>query len=202
MTKDVYATASVRIPGCDPWVSGPQPGDNDPGRSLSEVFLQPGELYFGDGRTRVHTLLGSCVSATLWHPQKRMGGMCHYMLPRRGGPQAELDARYAEDAMLLLRHEIRQVGTRPEEYVVKLFGGGSMFPDHVREKAAAKNVSCSNVEAGRVLARKHGFAIHAEDLGGVGYRKVVFDIWSGDVWLHKAGETLPLPVPIWEKNKA
>ncbi len=48
-----------------------------------EVFLQPGELYFGDGRTRVRTLLGSCVAIAVWHPRLRIGGLCHYMLPSR-----------------------------------------------------------------------------------------------------------------------
>jgi chemotaxis receptor (MCP) glutamine deamidase CheD len=33
---------------------------------LHEVFLNPGEFHFGEGTTRISTLLGSCVSITLW----------------------------------------------------------------------------------------------------------------------------------------
>lgn len=48
---------------------------------ISEVVLKPGDFYFGGGATRISTLLGSCVSMTLWHPRRKIGGMCHYMLP-------------------------------------------------------------------------------------------------------------------------
>jgi len=47
------------------------------------------------------------------------------------------------------------------------------------------DVSDRNVETGRQLIAQHGFKIHAEDLGGDGHRNVVFDLWSGDVWLKK-----------------
>lgn len=61
-------------------------------KSLSgglDIFLQPGEWYFGEGNTRVRTTLGSCVAIVLWHPVRRIGGMCHYMLPSRGRPSDE-----------------------------------------------------------------------------------------------------------------
>ena len=46
-------------------------------QSVIEIFLQPGELWFGDEQTRIRTILGSCVAVTLWHPGRRIGGMCH-----------------------------------------------------------------------------------------------------------------------------
>src|SRR5690606_5865574 len=49
----------------------------------TEVNLLPGALWFGTGDVRLHTLLGSCVAITLWHPRYRYGGMCHFMLPGR-----------------------------------------------------------------------------------------------------------------------
>jgi len=38
-----------------------------------DIFLQPGELYFGDRHTRIRTVLGSCVSVVFWHPEKLLG---------------------------------------------------------------------------------------------------------------------------------
>lgn len=43
-----------------------------------EVYLRPGDFCFGEGRLRITTLLGSCVSVVLWHPTQAHGGMCHY----------------------------------------------------------------------------------------------------------------------------
>jgi chemotaxis protein CheD len=33
------------------------------------------------------------------------------------------------------------------------------------------------------LLKQHGFTIKAEHLGGNGHRNLVFDVWSGLVWL-------------------
>ncbi len=153
-----------------------------------EIFLQPGELYFGDRDTRIRTVLGSCVSLTFWHPQRLVGGMCHYMLPnrkleRRHASNGILDGKYADEAVNLLIREIDALAIPHQEFQVKLFGGGNMFPergccnDHVGKK---------NVDTARALVRKHGFNCVAEHLGGDGHRNIMFDVWSGDVWVKHA----------------
>jgi chemotaxis protein CheD len=156
-----------------------------------EVFLQPGEFYFGEDKTRIRTLLGSCVAITLWHPRLRIGGMAHYMLPQRPGRSKDqpLDGRYADEVLLMFERELQHTKTRPAEYQVKLFGGGRMFA-YVNRAKRHVDVSDRNVETGRQLMAQHGFKILAEDLGGDGHRNVVFDLWSGDVWLKRAARTL------------
>jgi chemotaxis protein CheD len=151
-----------------------------------EIFLQPGEYYFGDRNTRIRTVLGSCVSMTFWHPRLVLGGMCHYMLParsgeRRYGDRPAPDGRYADEAIALLLKEIDAIGASHNEYQVKLFGGGNMFPD--THKNPASQVGMRNVEAARRLANQHGFSYMAEHLGDDGHRSVIFDVWSGDVWI-------------------
>jgi chemotaxis protein CheD len=151
-----------------------------------EVFLQPGEWHFGDADTRIRTLLGSCVSITLWHPSRRIGGMCHYMLPRRGGRAgAGLDGRYADEAVRLLMQEMMRAKTRPDEYDVKLFGGGDMFPQLKAHGRNGDNIARQNIDAGRRLLQQHGFRIKTEQVGGVGQRHAIFDVWSGHVWVRR-----------------
>lgn len=159
-----------------------------------EIFLHPGDVYFGDQSTRIRTVLGSCVAITLWHPRKKIGGMCHYMLARRMGRHGvELDGRYADEALQILLREINAVGGNPREYQVKLFGGGNMFartqPSAPSSAPSSRykqiNVADDNVLAGKVLLARHGFAISAEQLGGHGHRQVIFEISSGDVWVRK-----------------
>ncbi len=165
-----------------------------------EIFLQPGELWFGDENTRIRTLLGSCVAVTLWHPRKRIGGMCHYMLPTRGhGHAGELNGRYADEALAALLGEVRSARSQPHEYEAKLFGGGRMFhfvPPGVRQTVQIQE---RNVGAARELMAKHGFRVKAEHLGGHGHRQVIFDIWSGHVWMRhtpiRAPAHLALAVP-------
>ncbi|MBD9358468.1 chemotaxis protein CheD [Methylomonas albis] len=155
-----------------------------------DIFLQPGELYFGDSETRIRTVLGSCVAITLWHPTRRIGGMCHFMLPgnRRIQRHKGLDGRYADDAMLMFMQELHKTKTRPADYEVKVFGGGDQFPGH--SKPANLRVSDNNVLAGRALLAEHGFHIKAEHLGGTGHRNVIFDLWSGHVYMRHISKEL------------
>ena len=151
-----------------------------------EIFLQPGEFYFGENNTRIRTLLGSCVAVTLWHPGRHIGGMCHYMLPERpsSGAGAPLDGRYADEAIQLFLRELRASRTRPAEYQEKLFGGGNMFAGSPPARRPL-NISVRNVEVGRHLIRQHGFRLAAEDLGGKVHRNVMLDLWNGDVWVRR-----------------
>lgn len=48
-----------------------------------EVYLLPGEYFVGDARYRIRTVLGSCVSITLWHRRLRIGAMSHFLLSER-----------------------------------------------------------------------------------------------------------------------
>lgn len=197
---------------------------------LLEVFLGPGDLYFGDQFTRIRTLLGSCVAITLWHPRALIGGMCHYMMPTRSHPGVqgpfpdplhshpageqvhhlpgrghrhgldhepgpahgsgsgsghgpdhgyELSGKYADEALLILLHEIEATSTSPHDYEVKMFGGGNQFPG----QSPAVDVAARNIDAGLHLLAEHGLTLTSMHLGGTGHRQVILDVWSGDVWV-------------------
>lgn len=171
-----------------------------------EIYLQPGEYWFGDENTRIRTILGSCVAITLWHSHKRIGGMCHFMLPTRirsnsqqsrarPAPTVGPDGRYGDEAVRLLCEEIERSGCRATEFEAKLFGGGRMFrqgpqrQNAIRHDSATDSIHDRNIEAGRELMRRHGISVAAEHLGGLGHRQVIFDIWSGHAWMKHT----PLP---------
>lgn len=146
----------------------------------AEINLLPGEYYFGDKNTRIHTVLGSCIAMTLWHPQLFIGGMNHIVLPSRGKRgDAHLDGHYADEALLLFLHELVKSHTRPAEYQVKLFGGGKMYKRSLADKAY--DVAHGNIEAARALLDASGFNIHIEHVGGSGHRSIIFDLRDGSV---------------------
>jgi chemotaxis protein CheD len=147
-----------------------------------DIFLQPGEFYFGDADTRIRTLLGSCVAITMWHPQRLIGGMCHFLLPARGANSIpELDGRYGTEALLLFLLEAVRHNSDPKEYQVKLFGGGDMFSG--TGKSMGVRVGERNVDQAQSLLTSLGLTIHAQHVGGRGHRNVILDLWSGDVWM-------------------
>jgi len=149
-----------------------------------DIFLQPGEYYVGDADHRIRTLLGSCVSVTLWHPAKRVGAMSHFLLAERGGgPTLVIDGRYGEEAIWLMLRELARAKVDPTHCQAKIFGGGDMFQRHGGNDAP--NIGKKNGEAARSLLHAHGIPIVSESLYGAGHRKVIFDVASGDVWVRQ-----------------
>lgn len=159
-----------------------------------EIFLQPGELYFGDRYTRLRTLLGSCVSLVFWHPTLLLGGMCHYMVPTRRQPTSSgLDGRYGDEAVAMLLQEIAQSGAPARDFRVRIFGGGDMFPG-IRKPNQA-HIGTANVEFAHRLVDHYGLHCSATHVEGIGHRHLVFDIWTGRVTLKRsllAGADQPL----------
>ncbi|MBN2679185.1 chemotaxis protein CheD [Acidithiobacillus montserratensis] len=169
--------------------------------AIMEIFLQPGDWYFGDKQTRIRTLLGSCIAITIWHPRLLVGGMCHFLLPERGNCAATpgLDGKYGDEAVAVLLQEVRKQRTQPGEYVCKIFGGGNMLQSlaarhSLREQrfssgsvSECSDVPCKNVRAARSLVSQAGFRVAASHLGGHGHRNLYFEIWSGDVFLKFTG---------------
>ncbi len=146
-----------------------------------EIFLQPGEFFIGDASYRIRTLLGSCVSITLWHPRQRIGGMSHFLLAARGSRKVlELDGKYGEEAMWLMLRELTRADVNTAQCEAKIFGGGNMFPQH--SKPTSVNVGQSNGEAARRMLEGFEIPIVAQSLYGVGHRQVIFDVSNGQVW--------------------
>ncbi|TAL35024.1 MAG: chemotaxis protein CheD [Spirochaetes bacterium] len=144
-----------------------------------EVFLQPGEFYWGDEGTRIRTILGSCVAITVWHPGKMIGGMCHYLLSNNPSEESmEMDPRYGGDAIALILREIRKARTEPAEYHVKMFGGANMFPG-----IWGSDIGRENIMHGKEHLARYGFSIRAAKLGGLRHHSIIFDLWTGNVWV-------------------
>lgn len=153
-----------------------------------DVVLQPGEYAVADHRHRILTLLGSCVSITLWHPARRIGAMSHFLVPGRqplegaAAPPA-LDARYGDEALALMLQGLKGHGVAAQDCEAKVFGGGDMFP---KVPAQGPSVGRRNGEMARQLLKAHGLVLRSESLFGKGHRKIVFDIADGSVWSRQA----------------
>ncbi len=155
----------------------------------NEIFLLPGEYFVGGAQHKVRTLLGSCVSVTLWDPVRRIGAMSHIMLVgRRGG--ARPDARYADDALALMLAELAALGVAPQDCQAKVFGGGNMFPTLVGRDG---DIGRRNGAVTCALLARLGIPVVSHCLYGVGHRRIQFDIGSGDVWSRQDKPTALAP---------
>lgn len=149
------------------------------------IFLNPGEFCFyvpQPGKpppVRLHTLLGSCVSVVLWHPEKRIAGMSHGIMPdrgakaRTGGP----DGRYCNEAIELFQREVTKLSLSPQQFSAYIVGGGVMYA----LDSQATSVGNRNMEVTRDLVQRAGFNLRGEHAGALGYRKLAIDLATGVV---------------------
>lgn len=149
--------------------------------SHPEVFLHPGEFFFGEAPRRVGTLLGSCIAVTMWCQPRQIGGMCHILLPGRQGQKSVApDGRFADEAVELFMRELAKRGLTAEGCETKLFGGGNMFAGLA---GLYMNVGQRNIEATRRALSRHGVTPMVEHVGGTSRRRLHFDLTNGHVWV-------------------
>ncbi len=156
-------------------------------KSSTSIVLHAAEYFFGNAGTKVETILGSCVSITLWHPTKLIGGICHYALPGASKSFNERpNPRFAEDCFYLFEQSMAKHNSTIRDYQVKLFGGGNMIKKSVRPNVNPLEnlpVGDKNVlSAFNWIHRQKGETLVAH-VGEFGYRKIIFDTATGDVWV-------------------
>lgn len=168
----------------------------------ADVMLMPGQMHFGQNAARIRTLLGSCVAITLWHPTRRIGGMCHFLLPNRPRrPGDAADGRYGDEAVAAMVVMLQRLGTVPSDYHAHLYGGADTMPDGSRFKF---NIGERNIEQGWNLIDLHGFQLQGVDVGEDIPRHVTLTLASGDVEMRRgvgrapahALPTMPAPLDL------
>ncbi len=153
-----------------------------------EVFLHPGEFYFGDAGDRIGTLLGSCVAICLWHPILRIGGMCHFVLPaNQGRASSKLNGRYATDALQLFKREVGLRKTSMKEYQGLIYGGGNVVA--ALANSEQDTIGTRNAGIAMELLQKEKVAIMVVDVGETWSRRISFNVSSGQVTVKRQGQT-------------
>ena len=162
----------------------------------ADVILNPGDFHFycpipgRPGPARVLTLLGSCVSFVVWHPGRGIGCMSHGVLPARSrrGEGVALDARFCDEAVILLQNELNRVGILAQQCQAYLVGGGRMY----QSSSNAQSIGDCNIEMSRDSLQQAGFVITAQHVGKEGYRKVALDLRSGEIVVTVANNRITL----------
>lgn len=146
----------------------------DPTFKIMAVKVLPGEHYVSTaGQEMVVTVLGSCVSACIWDPHLRIGGMNHFMLPDSGSDvPVDKAMRYGNFAMEELINDVQRRGARREALEIKVFGGGNVLQS--MGGGGTVPIGDRNAAFVRRYLEEEGLRIAAEDLGGVHPRRIHF----------------------------
>jgi chemotaxis protein CheD len=149
-----------------------------------EVYLNPGEAYFARSPTILKTLLGSCVGITFWSSRRRIGALCHGVLPRSpAGVEAREGYRYVDFAIRDLLRQFEECGIAARELQLKLFGGADVLS--VGVLSARLTVGHQNRQVALEILEREGLAVFASDLGGLAGRTIQFHTGTGEVLLKR-----------------
>ncbi|MBN2873587.1 MAG: chemotaxis protein CheD [Spirochaetales bacterium] len=148
------------------------------------ITIHPGEYHVSGEDIIIATVLGSCVSVSLWDARMRLGGINHFMLP---GDLDDADmaksrnAKYGMFAIELLYNELLKRGSRKTDIIAKVFGGASVL--HLA--SGPTKIPKGNVDFALAYLKTEGIPIAANDTGGILPRKIFFFAQTGKVLLKR-----------------
>jgi chemotaxis protein CheD len=148
--------------------------------------ILPGEYFVTRSDEIITTVLGSCISACIRDPVRRVGGMNHFMLPEdmtQGSsnwldPSVGLATRYGSFAMESLINDLMKLGARRDRLEVKLAGGGRIL-------ASMTDVGERNIQFARNWLSLEGLKIAGEDVGDSYPRRIQYFPSTGRVLMFR-----------------
>lgn len=137
----------------------------------TRTYIGQGEFAIDGGDNAViSTLLGSCVSACIWDPERRIGGMNHVLFTDDSANAAEVFG-HGVNGMELLINSLLRLGADKRRLRAKVFGGAKMM----------RGLSDEGARNGRFVVEflaNEGIPHVGGDLGGQRARRVEF--WPGN----------------------
>lgn len=152
---------------------------------LPTIYLKPGTLYLAERPAVVKTVLGSCISVTIFSPRLSIGGICHAMMPAGRNGDSEEDFRYVDSSLKRMLRWLDARGVRRWETETKLFGGASFW--EVSGKRGGGNIGQMNVEKAREILQAEQLSPVLSDIGGRSGRKLFYVTHTGEVFLERIG---------------
>ncbi len=131
--------------------------------------------------------IGSCVVVCLYDSTKKIGALCHIMLPKYPENSDLNLLRFADTALALAVEKLEEMGASQTNITAQLFGGAHMFHGL---GVFINGVGDQNVTAVRQFLEQRGIPIERMDVGGDVGRSVQFTIATGDVNVSTAKTTI------------
>lgn len=151
------------------------------GRKAVAIYLNPAEIVLAEGPATVTTVLGSCVTVTLFCPYSRLGAICHGVLPSGADPEP---GKYVDQAIRYMFDFFNENQTPLDRVVAKVFGGADMFPQ-IRGIRDQGTIGSQNIQAALNTLEQAGISPAVVEVGGEQGRKLVFFSETGEVFIKR-----------------
>ena len=140
------------------------------------------QIVFLEAPETAHSVFGSCIALSMYHPRRKIGALAHIVLPNSSGREGQ-PGKFADTAVPHIVGELNKRGADTKGLVAKMCGGSAMFggggPIQIGEE---------NVTAVTELLKDLKIPITGTHLGGAKGRRVTFDCANGDVTIEIVGQ--------------
>ncbi len=151
--------------------------------AISETPLytvKQGDIVVSEERVSLNAIAGSSVVVAIWDRSRRVGGMVH-CFHVRGIFSFKPSNIFIDCAVPTLVRQMVNSGADIMDLRAHILGGASISSRSKRNAEALINAARKALKKDRVM-------VSSENLGGNTGTKVVFDTWSGDIVVCRAGE--------------
>lgn len=153
--------------------------------NLPVYFLKMGNIHITDQEKLIMTVLGSCISVTMFSWKPRLAAISHSQLPTcdkydKMCSECPRSQNYVECSIDNMKQKFIDSGIPLEQVEVKIFGGGNVIKSNGFETVGAKNIRIA-IER----LEKENIQIISKDLGGEVGRKIFFSTKTGEVFVKR-----------------
>lgn len=153
---------------------------------MNQHFLYPATIFASQEPYQVDTILGSCVAICLFDTRLKVGGINHFMLPFWNG-QGLASPKYGNIATEKLIERMHKYGSRKQNMVAKIFGGGEVL----EAKSHIFNIGHNNIQIAKKLLNEYNIKVVSTHVGGKNGRKIRFYTDTGQVGLKVIPQSNP-----------
>ena len=149
---------------------------------MKQLYLYPGHLAAFKEETVISTLLGSCVAVAIFDPEKKVGGLNHFLLPEPS-PFDKVSPRYGTYALAQLIHEIEALGGKSDRFQAKIYGGASVIANVLK----GPSIGELNIKVAEKVLNHLRIPIVEKNVGGKKARTIKFNTSTFEI-IHKFNE--------------
>lgn len=158
------------------------------------IYLKPSEIHITETPSMVETVLGSCVSVTMFDRKSGVSMICHCLLPQcKNEVPCDGDCsdgfKYVDCSIRRMIKKFDSYDIKRVSIEVKVFGGADMFKTNA-DSAMSIAIGKQNIETALKIIKAERLNLIASDVGGYQGRKIYFNTHTGEVHLkrlNKAG---------------
>lgn len=156
---------------------------------MQNVYIHPGEACFSSNPIVVSTVLGSCISITMYSSKIKYAGISHCQLPSSRDCKRDCDNcrepfKYVNCTIIQMVKKFEELQIQRKDIEVKIFGGADVLKTTNGGKRIG-TVGKQNIQMALDTLAKYNMSATVIDVGGIQGRKIFFMTETGDIFLNR-----------------